>query len=96
MYLQIKPATKACDILCDAFIRPPCRTCAHRLPLRRRNKVIVVDDDEVETGSFNFTEVAEKNKAENVLEIRNIFGGHANSSQQHDRGNGLFGNDAPL
>ena len=25
MYLQIKPATKPRDFLCDAFVRPPCR-----------------------------------------------------------------------
>ena len=25
MYLQIKPGTKPCDILCDALVGPPCR-----------------------------------------------------------------------
>lgn len=34
------------------------------------NKFIVVDDDEVETASFNFTAAAERKNAENVLVLR--------------------------
>ena len=34
------------------------------------NKVIIIDDVNVVTGSFNFTKSAEKNNAENVLIIR--------------------------
>jgi phosphatidylserine/phosphatidylglycerophosphate/cardiolipin synthase-like enzyme len=34
------------------------------------NKFIVIDDDDVETGSLNFTSAAEKKNAENVIVLR--------------------------
>ena len=34
------------------------------------NKVIIIDDETVVTGSFNFTSAAQKNNAENLLVIR--------------------------
>jgi len=34
------------------------------------NKVIVIDENIVITGSFNFTKAAESNNAENILVIR--------------------------
>ncbi len=35
------------------------------------SKYIVIDDDTVETGSFNYTKAAENHNAENVIVIRN-------------------------
>lgn len=40
------------------------------LPAAAHNKVIVIDDNTVLTGSFNFTRAAEQNNAENLLIIR--------------------------
>ncbi len=39
------------------------------LPVIAHNKVIIVDDNTVITGSFNFTRAAQKNNTENVLII---------------------------
>jgi phosphatidylserine/phosphatidylglycerophosphate/cardiolipin synthase-like enzyme len=39
-------------------------------PTRSQNKVMVLDEETVVTGSFNFTKAAEQSKAENLLILK--------------------------
>ena len=54
------------DFLAHAGI-PVAIDAAHAIA---HNKVMIIDDDTVVTGSFNFTKAAEERNAENVLVIR--------------------------
>ncbi len=50
------------------------------------NKVILIDDRTIITGSFNFTKAAEEKNAENVLIIKNareLFARYAENFQKH-------------
>jgi phosphatidylserine/phosphatidylglycerophosphate/cardiolipin synthase-like enzyme len=49
------------------------------------NKVMVIDDETVITGSFNFTESAEERNAENLIVIRSreLAAKYAANWQQH-------------
>jgi phosphatidylserine/phosphatidylglycerophosphate/cardiolipin synthase-like enzyme len=50
------------------------------------NKVILIDGETIITGSFNFTQAAERNNAENLLIIHgetNLFAAYAENFAQH-------------
>jgi phosphatidylserine/phosphatidylglycerophosphate/cardiolipin synthase-like enzyme len=50
------------------------------------NKVIIIDNETVITGSFNFTKAAEENNAENLLVVRDreLASRYIESWQFHD------------
>jgi len=51
------------------------------------NKIIIIDDETVITGSFNFTKAAEEKNAENLLIIhdKKLVEGYIKNWQEHDR-----------
>jgi phosphatidylserine/phosphatidylglycerophosphate/cardiolipin synthase-like enzyme len=51
------------------------------------NKVMIIDEETVITGSFNFTKAAEENNAENLLVIRdkNLAERYTKNWQEHER-----------
>jgi phosphatidylserine/phosphatidylglycerophosphate/cardiolipin synthase-like enzyme len=55
----------------DFLVHMGVRTYIDSAHLSAHNKVIVIDDQVIVTGSFNFTNAAERQNAENLLVLRN-------------------------
>jgi phosphatidylserine/phosphatidylglycerophosphate/cardiolipin synthase-like enzyme len=57
------------------------------------NKIMVIDEETVITGSFNFTKAAEENNAENLLVIRDkkLAEKYIKNWQEHERHSEVYG-----
>ena len=57
------------------------------------NKVMIIDEETVITGSFNFTKAAEESNAENLLVIhdKKLALAYTRNWQEHDRHSEVYG-----
>jgi phosphatidylserine/phosphatidylglycerophosphate/cardiolipin synthase-like enzyme len=57
------------------------------------NKVMIIDEETVITGSFNFTKAAEESNAENLLVVRDkkLAERYTKNWQEHEKHSGVYG-----